>query len=151
MRTDDHGDAVALEPAWTAPHDHPLAGEHRQLVAVPSRSGSHLIAFDAAGAGTVYDVTADGSAVVATNRSVDLAAAWDLVEPFQIGARNHLMAYSAERGQFGFFPLAGDLSLRKPYLLARARGADATTGYTMTQPIVVNGLVYLMCYDFDSG
>jgi len=49
-----------------------------------------------------------------------------------------------------FVPITDELSSRPPYVFSRKR-APITTGFTVTKPLVFNGLVYVLCYSFNTG
>ncbi len=145
-------DEVDVAPVWSQPEAGagPLAAGLHHLVPLPD--GHHLLAIGGDAKGSVFRVTAEEPWVEAADATVDLGGAWDIVRPFVIGDRPHLLAYTAaEPGHFAFFPLTPGFEAEPPYLFSRVREPGPTGGYDMIEPIVVDGMVHYMCYDADTG
>jgi hypothetical protein len=167
-------DELTVTPVWSQDEGGPLAPDYRHLVALQGpvdaagdgaghgRPGgeAHLLAVDGDGKAAVFAVGAGEPRVTPVDADIDLSidgpsgplSQWDIVRSFVIGDTPHLLTYAAaEPGQFAFFPLTADLRSRRPYLFSRRREPGPTGGFDVVEPIVVGGLVYYMCYGFDSG
>lgn len=83
--------------------------------------------------------------------STDLnSRSWDILRAFTLGNKPYIMGYESESGFFGFYEVNADYSLSKPYLFENQRSWP-TQGFSEVTPIVVVGLMYVLCYDDKKG
>jgi hypothetical protein len=75
---------------------------------------------------------------------------WDNLAAFMLGNEPYLMTYERKDGTFGFFHVAGDLSVSKPYSFAFIRNTP-TQGFTTTAAYTSLGQVFFTGYNFDTG
>lgn len=156
-------DQLVVEPAWSQPDGAggPLGPGYRHLFPLDD---DHIVAVDEAGAVSVFAFTGStdapfepvDSAIDLTGRAAagPFGPVWDAVRPLVVGDRPHLLAYSAERGQFAFFPLTPDFRVEAPYPFRRAREPGTSAGFDTVEPIVVGslgGFPHVMCYDSATG
>lgn len=127
-----------------------VPGGLRHIKALSAGGRTYLMCVDEAGAASA--LAADANGLTPTESGLDLGRAWDIVEPFVLGGDPHLLAYEAAHGGFAFFPVTADLRTRRPpYEFARMRAPGVSAGFSVAQPVVVGGLVYVLGYSFDSG
>jgi hypothetical protein len=131
-------DAEILNGTYT--HLVPLAVGERLLV-LAVENGTNVSAFRFTGSDPWF---------APIESHIDLDGSWDLIEPFALGNIPHLLAYAADEGQFSFIPLDGELRSAAPYRYSRRR-EGATAGFDVVNPISVGGLLYYLCYSFESG
>lgn len=156
-------DELVVEAAWSQPDGAggPLGPRYHHLFRLDD---DHIVAVDEAGAVSVFAFTGSSdapfepvdSAIDLTGRAASgpFGPVWDAVRPLLIGDRHHLLAYSAERGQFAFFPLTPDFRVEAPYPFRRAREPGTSAGFDTVEPIVVGsmgGFPHVMCYDSTTG
>ena len=127
-----------------------IAAGFRQIVPLTVAGQDLLLAFDDQGQGTAFRVLPNPPWIEPVDSNISLGGPSDIVEPLVIGLHPHLLAYQAEAGTMAFIPIADDRSSRPVYMFSRKR-APVTTGFTVTKPLVFNGLVYVLCYSFTTG
>lgn len=75
---------------------------------------------------------------------------WDSVKSFVLGNKNYIMAYEKHRGHFQFFEVKSDFTLSDSYGFMNQRSWP-TQNFSMVEPFVITGLMYILCYDVDHG
>jgi hypothetical protein len=75
---------------------------------------------------------------------------WDILKSFVLGNRPYLLAYDSKTGTMGFYEVAGDYSLSKPYTFINRRDWP-TKNFSEVTPFVSLGLVYVLGYNIDDG
>lgn len=100
----------------------------------------------------VYSVSDDSASLTPIRSgSADLnLKEWDLLRTFTLGNKPYLMTYEAKGGFLGFYEINSDCSLSKPYLFENQRSWP-TQEFSEVMPIVIVGLVYVLCYDDKKG
>lgn len=141
---------LSVETVWLQKGPEPLATGYKQLVALAVAGENYLVAFDSKGSGSLFRVNAKAPWIEPAAATINLGGEYDIVEPFILGDAPYLLAYETTKGLFSFIPIANDLSSQPPYKFSHPR-VPLTAGFTMTQPIVVNSLVYVLCYSFTTG
>jgi hypothetical protein len=143
---------VTLENVWTQDGDG-LATGYTSMVPVRIGADTVLYAHDrSTGKASVYRLTGSAPFVERLKATVDLAdQPWESLSTFVIGNQPYLMTYERTHGHFGFFAIAPDLTVSKPYLFVLPRNTP-TKGFTsvgvyptLGQQITITG------YDFDTG
>jgi hypothetical protein len=141
--------AVSVEQVRAPADAGPLTGNYSHITLLAGRnvlltveSGEHVSAFT---------FTDSDPFLTPLESNIDLDGSWDLIEPFILGNQPHLLLYRAQGGQFSFVPLNDELTSTAPYRFARRRDPGATAGFTVATPIAINGLLYYLCYSFESG
>jgi hypothetical protein len=143
-------ETLTVNEVWSQDGASPLASGYKQIVPTSVAGHDYLLAFDDSGNGSAFRVTAKAPWIEPVASKLSLGGPADIVEPFLIGNNPHLLAYTAEQGTMSFIPIASDLSSQPAYHFARKR-APVTTGFTVTKPLVFNGLVYVLGYSFATG
>jgi hypothetical protein len=141
-------ETLEVREVWS--QDAPLAPGVKQIVPIAIDGQDYLLAFDDQGNGSAFRVTAAAPWVEPVASNLRLGGPADIVEPLVLGMSPYLLAYVAEQGTMSIIPINNDRSSRPPYVFSRKR-APVTTGFTVTKPMVVNGLVYVLCYSFTTG
>jgi hypothetical protein len=141
---------VSLDPVWQATEG--LAKGYTALVAVQVGTTTALYAYNKATQKTdVYTLTGGAPWVQPAAVKVELTGpAWDSLATFVLGNEPYLMTYEREHGTFGFFRIAGDLSVSKPYSFAFARNTP-TRGFTTVAAYSSLSQLTFTGYDFDTG
>lgn len=75
---------------------------------------------------------------------------WDIVKTFIIGNKPYLLTYEGHKGNLGFYEIQSDYSLSKPYIFMNQRSWP-TQNFSEVTPVVITGLVYVLCYDVVKG
>jgi hypothetical protein len=143
-------DSLTVKEVWSQNGATPLASGYSQIVPLSVAGQTYLLAFDAKGNGSAFRVSSKAPWIEPVASKISLGAPADIVEPFIIGMNPYLLAYSAEKGPMTFIPISNDLSSQPSYTFSRVR-PPATSGFTVTKPIVINSLVYVLCYSFATG
>jgi hypothetical protein len=143
---------LSFEQAWEQGEGGPLASGYSHLVPVTVSGAPRLLATEpGSGAITAFTLTDGDPWFTPAGTGLTLGGAFDIVEPFVLGDEPYLLAYAADAGEMSFFPVGADLSLDKPYTFFRTRAPGITNGFTVTKPIVVGGLVYVLAYSRPTG
>ncbi len=75
----------------------------------------------------------------------------DIIEPFVIGNRPHLMCYTAKNGTFDLFALDDEFSVSKPSRFYRSHEPGLTQGFTTIKPFACFGQVVFLGYNGENG
>jgi len=75
---------------------------------------------------------------------------WEILRAFTLGNKSYLMGYESKGGNLGFYEVASDYSLSKPYVFMNQRSWP-TQNFTEVTPFVCVGLLYVLCYDNIKG
>jgi hypothetical protein len=143
-------DELSLSETWSQKGATPLAKGYKQLVTVGVGGQNYLIGFDADGNGSAFRLTGKAPWIAPVPSKISVGKA-DIVEPFILGMAPYLLAYEAREGVFSFFPVTGDLiAPTPPYKFSHPR-VPLTQGFTVTKPIVVNSLLYILTYNYKTG
>lgn len=142
---------VALDQVWTQTASGPASG-YTALVPVQVGGTTALFAYNKATQKTdVYTLSGDAPWVRLAGAKPDLSGqVWDSLATFVLGNEPYLMTYEREHGTFGFFRVANDLTVSKPYTFAFLRNTP-THGFTTVAAYTSLGQVFLTGYDFDTG
>lgn len=100
----------------------------------------------------VYGISNDSASftqLIKDSKELDFKA-WEILRCFTLGNRKYIMGYEALGGFLGFYEINADLSLSKPYLFENQRSWP-TQGFSEVTPIVIVGLLYVLCYDDKKG
>jgi hypothetical protein len=147
----DRGNApetLKLQELWQG--DDPLAADYDQVVPLGLGGRSYLLGIDGQGQGTAFEV-GSSSPYLQETASLALGQGWGIIEPFLLGDEPYLLCYEAKDGAFSIFPVAGDLAIGTPFEYRRGRPPGVTTGFDVTQPLAVNGLVHILTYSSQEG
>jgi hypothetical protein len=150
---------VTLEQV-SDPSANGLAAGYSAFVPVPVRAQNVLFAYDKATEKTDAYLLTDAApwvklANVKVNLSYPLPATktpprWDSLSTFVLGNESYIMAYEKTHGTFGFFHVAADLTVSKPYLFSLIRNAP-TQGFTSVAIYTSVGQMFFTGYNFDDG
>jgi hypothetical protein len=152
IRPGSRYDELAVEQVWTQGDSGPFGSGYRQIVPHTIGGNLYLLGFTAeSGKADVLKVDGCEPSFTPVDARIDLGGPQDIIEPFVLGNIPHLVAYKAQHGDFSFIPLSADLASQPAYPYKRIREPGITAGFDVTQPIVVNGLVYILCYAFKTG
>lgn len=143
---------VSVEQVWTQSASNGLSAGYTSLVPVQLGEGIILVAYNSATLQTdVYRLTASDPWIQPANSQADLSGGpWDSIATFVLGNETYLLTYRRDTGDFGFFRVAGDLSVSKPYIFTLPRNTP-TKGFTTIGPFTSLGQQYVLGYDFDTG
>jgi len=141
-------ETLTLDELWQG--SDPLGGRYSQIVPVTLGETPYLIAVDGQGEATALAVTT-GAPYLAAAGAFTLGQGWDVIEPFLLGSRPYLLAYQSKTGAFSIFALADDLTVGRPFEYRRARPPGVTSGFDVTKPLAVNGLVSILTYSSTNG
>jgi hypothetical protein len=137
--------------SWAQDGGTPLAAGYAHLVPVTAGGALNLLAIGSDGTVSAFAVSAGTIPLTPGRTDETLGGAFDIVEPFILGEAQYLLGYAATPGEMSFFPIGPDLSIAKPYTFSRIRSPGITKGFTVTKPIVVGGLLYILCYAAGTG
>lgn len=141
-------DTLTLDEVWSGKS--PLDAGYKQIVPIEVAGQSYLFAFDDKGEGSAFRATTGAPWIEPVASKLSLGGAMTNVEPFILGMAPYLLAYEATGGNFAYFPIGSDLSTQLPYNFKRTR-VPATQNYTVTEAVVINDLLYIVCYSFTTG
>jgi hypothetical protein len=142
---------LTLDEVWAQKGSGPLASGYSHIFPLVAGGNPYVIGVDDKGQGTAFKFQSKAPWLTATNAKISLGAC-DIVEPFVIGNEPYVLAYvAAKPGKFSFFPIAADASSQIPFTYSRPHAPGLTAGFTVTQPVVVNGSVFILCYSFATG
>lgn len=129
-----------------------LAAGYTALVPVQVGAATALFAYNkTTQKADVYTLTDSAPWVQLSSAKIDLAGpAWDSLSTFVLGNDPYLMTYEREHGNFGFYRIANDLTVSKPYTFYFARNTP-THGFTTVAAYTSLGQVTFTGYDFDTG
>lgn len=142
---------LSVQKVWSQSGSGPLASGYNQLFPLTIKGDVYLVGVDGDNKATAFRARNSAGWFAPAESQIDLGGAWDIIEPFVIGNIPHLMAYESKKGQFSFFPITDDLKSLSPYTYARNHEPGITAGYSVAQPITIFGMVYYLCYSFDTG
>lgn len=143
-----HANTVKVDQAWSGSG---IASGFKNFIQFPWKDGVLLIGQAADGAVQSYHLTGAAPFVTPVASKFDLAGPCDILQPFVIGAQQHVIAYRAQKGELSFHRVNADLTLSKPFKYHRLRSPGLTTGWTMMQPLTYLGMVYYVTYDRKTG
>lgn len=143
--------AVDVDNVWTQGGTGGIASGLKNFVQFPWDDGVLLLGQAADGSVQSYKLTAAAPFVAPVSSKFDLGGACDILKPFVIGGKQHLLAYRSQKGELSFHRVNADLTLSKPYRYHRLRSPGLTTGWTMLQPLTYMNMVYYVTYDIKSG
>jgi hypothetical protein len=143
---------VALNKVWAQGAEGGLAAGYTSLVPVHIGANAVLVAYNKAMQKTdVYTLLDRAPWVQPANAQPDLTGGpWDSLSTFVLGNEPYLMTYRRDTGTFGFFHVARDLAISKPYSFALPRNTP-THGFTTVAPYTSLGQQYVAGYNFDTG
>jgi hypothetical protein len=129
-----------------------LAPGYTAMAAVPVGAATALFAYDRAAEKTdVYTLTAGAPWAQLTHARPQLAGPpWDRLTWFTLGNEPYLMTYEREHGTFGFFRVAPDLTVGKPYSFAAPRNTP-TKGFSTVAAYPSLGQIVFTGYSVDTG
>lgn len=126
---------------------------YTSLLPIQIDSKQHLFAFNnSTKILDVYGISNDSGSftqLIKDSKELDFKA-WEILRCFTLGNRRYIMGYEAHEGFLGFYEINADLSLSKPYLFENQRSWP-TQGFSEVTPIVIVGLLYVLCYDDKKG
>jgi hypothetical protein len=152
LSPDKSGSGVVMAQTWAQSGGGPLDAEYKHLVPLPVGGRNLLLAVAQGGKASVFTVADGGAGLTETPSSIDFAADFDVLEPFILGMATYVLGYTASSGNMSFFTLGEDLTLGStPYQFSRTRPPSISKNFTVTKPIVINGLVYILAYAMSTG
>lgn len=144
-------DTVTLNPVAIDPNTLPEG--YTSLVTMQVNNITVLYAYNKSNKMTdVYSISSDSSSFgILLSQSTDLnLKEWDILRAFTLGNKPYLMSYEAKGGNLGFYEVNPDCTLSKPYIFENQRSWP-TQDFSEVTPIVIVGLVYVLCYDDKKG
>ena len=141
---------LSVATAWSQDGDTPLGSDYAHMTALAVGGKTYVLGLDAAGKGSLFTLAASGGLTPVAS-TIDLGRASDSVEPFVLGNAPYLFAYASKTGDFSFFPIDPSLRSLTPYEYKRVREPGITSGFSIAQPIVINGMQYVLGYSFKTG
>lgn len=141
--------ALTVKSVWSG--GGPLAAGFAHLFHFTQDGTPYLLGVTAKGAATAYRLRAKAPWIEPAKSKIDLGGPCDIVHPFAIGDRLHLVAYGAKSGLLKFFAINDDLASSKPFEYFRHRQPGVTTGWTVLQPLTYLNKVYYATYGFHTG
>ena len=151
IKASSQPNALQVDTVWTQGGSGGIAAGLKNLVQFPYADGALLLGQAADGAVQSYKLTAAAPYVTPVASKFDLGGPCDILKPFVIGGRQHLLAYRAKAGMLHFHQVNDDLTLSKSFNYARARSPGLTSNWTMLEPFTYLNKVYYATYDFDTG
>jgi hypothetical protein len=145
-------DGVALDQVWTQAAGGLPAG-YTALVPVQVGDTTALYAYNKATQQTdVYTLGGGEPWIQPVKASPVLSGgpAWDSLGTFVLGNEPYLMTYEREHGTFGFFKVAADLTVGRPYNFVLPRNTP-THGFTTVAAYTSLGQLAFTGYNFDTG
>jgi len=154
----DKPDALTVKSVWSQSGRGPLAAGFVHLIQFTRKGTPYLLGVNAKGTTAAYRLRPKAPWVEPVKAKIDLGGPCEILQPFAIGDRLHLLAYSskpnapgARAGLLKFFAIGNDLSSSTPFEYFRHRPPGITTGWTVLQPITYLNKVYYATYGFDTG
>jgi hypothetical protein len=144
----DKPETLILDEIWQG--SDPLTGGYTQIVPLTIEDKSYLLGVDGKGQASVFEVTVSAP-YLSQVETLSLAQGWDIIEPFLLGNQPYLLAYESKSGSFSIFAVGPDLTVGVPFEYRRARPPGVTSGFDVTKPLSVNGLLYLLTYSSTDG
>jgi hypothetical protein len=142
---------AALDHVWSQSGGG-LAAGYTAMTAVPVGSATALFAYNRSTQKTdAYLLTAGAPWIQLANTRPQLTGpAWDNLTSFVLGNEPYLMTYEREHGSFGFFRVASDLTVGKPYSFAAPRNTP-THGFSSVAAYSSLGQIVFTGYSIDTG
>lgn len=142
---------VALKQEWTQ-GDTGLSVGYTSLVPVQIGGKLVLFAFNKATQQLdAYILSASDPWIQQTAYKANLSdGPWDTLNSFVLGNVQYLLTYRADTGGFGFFAVADDLTVSRPYIFS-ASHTTPSNGFTTVAPYTSLNGQYVMGYDFITG
>lgn len=84
------------------------------------------------------------------DNEINLNVAWDIIEPFYIANKPHLLCYQSKNGHMYFFPITERLKSEHPLHFYHHR-SPYTTDLTEVKPLVSQGQVFVLGYNGENG
>jgi hypothetical protein len=141
---------LTIEKVWSQAGRSPLGAAYRHIVPLAVAGDTYLVAFDAKGRAVTFRATPAAPWLAPASSRISAGGPFDIVEPFVLGMVPYLLTYASAAGVLSFVPIANDLSSQPPYQFRDVR-EPVTSGFTVTKPIAVSGLVYILCYNATTG
>lgn len=151
IRSTPGSDAVTLAPISIDPQTLPEG--YTSFVNTSINGNTILFAYNKTTKMTdVYGISEDSSSFNKLRTQTDDLSLkeWDLLRAFQLGNKPYLMSYEAKGGNLAFYEINSDYSLTKPYIFENQRSWP-TQDFSEVTPIVIVGLLYVLCYDDKKG
>jgi hypothetical protein len=143
--------SLTVQSVWTQTGGGPLAAGFTQLVHFTQQGAPCILGVAANGKTAAYQLQNRSPWITPVDSKIDLGGPCDIVQPFVIGDRLHMVAYQAKEGILRFYAIVDDFSSSKPFEYYRMRPPGITTGWTVLQPITYLNNVYYATYNFDIG
>lgn len=142
---------VTLDPVWQQAAAE-LAAGYTAMIAVQAGATTALYAYNqATQKADVYTLTDRAPWVQLSSAKVDLSGpAWESLSTFVLGNEPYLMTYEKTHGNFGFYRIAPDLTVSKPYTFYFARNTP-THGFTTVGVYSSLSQITFTGYSFDTG
>jgi hypothetical protein len=126
-----------------------LGAGYASFSAFIQNRNAYILAFNKAG--LYADIYSVKKGIVLTKTATSkMQTGWDIIAPFQLGGKNHLIAYKSSSGLYNFYRIEDNLSLTMVYEYQKTYG-DVTSGYTTVAPFSSHGNAYYASYDTNSG
>lgn len=146
----DKPGALTVKSVWSG--DGPLASGFVHLFQFAYAGTPYLLGVNAKGAATAYRLRSKAPWIEPVKSAIDLGGPCDIVQPFAIGDKLHLIAYTEKAGLLKFFAIGDGLTSSKtPFEYFRHRQPGVTTGWTVLQPLTYLNKNYYMAYGFHTG
>lgn len=147
------GDSSGVQLTPVAVNPNALPEGYSSLLPVFTNNQQVLYAFNNTTKLTdVYSISDDSATfapIISGSGDMDLKA-WEILRAFTLGNKTYIMTYESKGGYLGFYEVNSDFSLSKPYTFMNQRSWP-TQGFSEVTPIVIVGLVYVLCYDDQKG
>ena len=150
IRSGAKANQLIVKEVWKQDGKSPLATGYKQMITLAAGGQNYLIGFDATGKGSAFKLSAKKPFIEPAASNINVGAA-DIIEPFVLGMELYILAYQQQKGIFSYYSVSNDLSTSAlPYQFSHPR-VPLTAGFTVTQPVIINSLLYILSYNFTTG
>lgn len=140
-----------VEKAWSSTGSKELPTGYTSIFPFTLTDNTYMLMYDKVALKADVYLAKKGDTWMNFKSSQQLSGAFDIMAPFLLANKAHVLAYSTETGIFEFYHIKHDVTLSAVYTYTKPYGDDATAGYTTVAPFIYRGSVYYLCYNFDTG
>ena len=128
-----------------------LSSEYTSTSVLTVKGVKYLLGYNkTTGKTDTYILSDKAPFLSSVDNEINLNVAWDIIEPFYIGNKPHLLCYQSKNGHLYFFPITQTLKSEHPFHFYHHR-SPFTTDLTEVKPLVSQGQVFVLGYNGENG
>lgn len=147
IETTEKRDQLNVTEAGTAE----LSMEYTAMTVITIKGEKYLLGYDKTNSKTdMYRLSGEAPFLSPADNALKLGADWDIIEPFYMANKPHIMCYQSKNGHMYFFPISDALKSEHPLHFYHHR-MPYTTDMTEVKPLVSQGRVFVLGYNQENG